>query len=172
MLQVRHARSGDVPAIEALLAPEIAAGTVLPREVDPHDFLVASEGSVLLGAVALTPWSGAVAELGSLVSSAPGRGVGAALVRSLAQEARRRGHRELVALTGIPSFFERLGWAAQARTPHALARGERAPHLLDEGLEQAIDYKAERCGACPRLASCAQTLLSTPLARPARRACA
>lgn len=172
MLEVRPARAADRSAIEALLAPEIAAGTVLFREVDHDDFLVASEGSGILGAVALTPWSAAVAELGSLVSAAPGRGVGGALVRGVMDEARRRGHREIVALTGIPQFFERMGFTAQARTPHALARQEPSPRLLDPGLEDAIAHKSRCCVACPRLAACRQTLLSKGLVAAPQRACA
>ncbi|MCB9741393.1 MAG: GNAT family N-acetyltransferase [Alphaproteobacteria bacterium] len=172
MLEVRPARAADRSAIEALLAPEIEAGTVLFREVDPADFIVAADGAALLGAVALTPWSAAVAELGSLVSAAPGRGVGAALIDAVMDEARRRGHREIVALTGIPGFFERLGFTSQARTPHAVARQEPSPRLLDTGLEDAIAYKAGRCAACPRLAGCSQSLLSKGLRVESRRACA
>ena len=37
---IRLAVEADVLAIEALMAPEIATGALLPRAVDPADFLV------------------------------------------------------------------------------------------------------------------------------------
>ncbi|MCB9762130.1 MAG: hypothetical protein H6739_20080 [Alphaproteobacteria bacterium] len=171
-MHVRPAVRRDRRRIEALLAPHVEAGAVLPRAVRAADFLVAEEAGALHGAVALTPWTAEVAELGSLVAEAPGRGVGRALVDATLALAGQRGHRAVVALTGLPGFFERLGFAASPQAPWGIARGLDRVRLLDQGLDQALDHKAERCATCPRLPACAQTLLVRELAHKKRRACA
>lgn len=170
-LFVRAAVDADLAQIRALLAPEIAAGAVLPREVKAEDFLVACQGETLLGVVALSAWSDTVAELGALVSGAPGQGVGRALVAACAQRAEAAGFSSLVALTGTPSFFQHLGFEALSMAPHHLARKE-ATLLRAHSLGPAMENKARLCAACSRLSACQQVLLHTPLQaqREAQRA--
>lgn len=166
-VEIRPASSADVPAIIALMAPEIASGALLPRVVRPGDFLVAEREGALLGAVALAPWSDEVAELGSLVTGPRGLGLGVALVEAAMAEADARGYATVVALTGIPGFFERRGFGAVAAAPWARARGcETLPSPA--GLEAAIGYKARVCAACPRLDGCAQSLLCRATGAAAR----
>lgn len=162
-VDIRPAVSRDVPVIEALMAPEIAAGNLLPRAVDPASFLVAVLGGEVVGAVALSPWSAEVAELGSLVSARSGLGIGAALVEAALDAAVARGHSTVVALTGIPAFFLRAGFDEVAATPWARARG-CATLPVPTVLDQAISAKARVCGACPRLRGCGQILLAVTLA--------
>lgn len=158
-VHIRPAAPVDVPAISALMAPEIAAGKLLPRVVDPAEFWVAVTRAGIVGAVALSPWSASVVELGSLVSSAPGRGVGSALVRAATEAAFERGFGRVVALTGIPDWFVRAGFSLVSATPWARARG-CATLPVPADLDEAIGAKARRCGVCPRLADCGQALLA------------
>lgn len=169
-MMVRDARPEDVRQIEAVMAPAVAAGTVLPRLVRADDFLVAEDPhGQLVGVVALAPWSDDVVELGSLVSALPGRGLGALLVAAAVQEAARRGYSNIVALTGISGFFTRLGFLSVADRPWARARGcATLPVAEFPALSEAVANKARRCAACPRLAGCGQDLLvrRLPLAHP------
>lgn len=170
-LVLRSALAEDIPAIEALMAPEIALGTLLPRVVRAGDFIVACRGGALVGAVALAPWSHEVAELGSLVALERGQGLGARLVEAAMEEARARGYREVVALTGVGGFFERQGFRSVPSAPWARARG-CATLPVSGRLEAAIAYKARVCAACPRLTCCEQTLLARTTAVAAARAVA
>lgn len=166
-MELRPATAADVPAITRLMAPEIAAGTLLPRAVDPADFLVAADGREILGAVALSPWSEEVVELGALVAGPRGRGVGAALVEAAIASACNRGYTEVVALSSLVGFFERAGFRRLGATPWALARGCAA---LPEGrhIDEAIARKARICAGCDRLGSCSQALMALPLSRSLR----
>lgn len=157
-MHIRPAVLADLPELAALLAPEIARGTVLPRELDPADFLVAEERGALVGAVALTPWMGDVIELGALVAAVQGRGIGARLVEAAMARAGERGYGTVVALTGVPGFFERVGFSARAVAPWAVARREK--RRPDPDIGAAVVYKAGRCAACARLGTCNQVLLS------------
>lgn len=168
--RVRAARPEDRREIERVLAPEIAAGTVLPRVVHSSEFLVAeSADGRLLGVVACGSWSDSVLELGALVATERGAGVGRLLVQSLLARARRQGAHTVVALTAVPGFFERLGFVAQSTAPWSLARGGCAAGMSEE-LGEAVAYKAGRCALCPKLQRCNQTLLAAAV-HP-ERACA
>lgn len=166
-MDIRPAIAADVPAITSLMAPEIALGNLLPRAVDPADFLVAEHNGRVVGAVALSAWTEDVVELGSLVAGERGLGLGSALVAAATEEAARRGYDVVVALTGIGGFFERAGWTPLASAPWALARG---CETLSEGplLDRAIAAKSRRCAGCARLSACNQTLLAVSVAVPAR----
>jgi len=166
-MDLRPATAVDVPAITRLMAPEIARGTLLPRAVDPADFLVAVSGEEIVGAVALSAWNADVVELGALVAGPRGLGVGAALVEAAVETACNKGYTEIVALTSLVGFFERLGFRRARAAPWALARGcanlPESPHL-----DEAIARKSRICAACDRLGACAQVLYALPLAWPAR----
>lgn len=158
-MDIRPAVFADVPAIHALMAPEITLGNLLPRAVDPADFLVAEEDGELIGTVALSRWSEDVVELGSLVAARRGVGLGAALVEAAALEAERRGYDTVVALTAIADFFEHASFVRLGQTPWARARG---CETMSEGpaLDRAIATKARTCAGCARLAGCSQALLA------------
>lgn len=165
---IRPATPADLPAIEALMAPHLESGALLPRHLRAEELLVAAlpEGT-LVGCVGLAPWTERVVELGSLVSAQPG--LGRRLVAAALGEAAARGHQSVVALSGLPGFFLRCGFQAEAIAPWALARG------LHPGRRATADLRAKagRCAACPRLAGCQQTLFRfdlAALAAPPRRA--
>ena len=158
---VRAAQAADVRAIERLLAPEVAAGTILDRPVAAGDFLVAEDPEGLAGAVAMRPWTAAVVELGSLVSARPGRGIGGALCEAVTARAAREGYGLVVALTGAPSFFLRRRFQAWGETPRerALVGGAPGGCSRADALGAAIGVQARACVACPKLTSCRQSLL-------------
>jgi len=171
-LRTRPARPTDRVAIEALLAPEVAAGTVLPRTVDPADFLVAElDGHGIVGVVGMASWTADVVELGSLVSSLRGRGVGQLLVDAVLRHAVEAGAESVVALTGLQAWFTRRGFVAHTVQPWALAR--RQPVLLSADrprVDAAAAAKARTsCALCPHLASCAQHLMVRPVKKADRK---
>jgi N-acetylglutamate synthase-like GNAT family acetyltransferase len=120
---VRPAQLSDVPALEALIAPFVAIGDLLPRSrydlcrhikeyhvaVGPHDRIV--------GCVALKVYSLELAELAALAvhEGWQARGVGRALCEAVIAEARALGLGEVFALTRKPLFFTRLGFEPAVR---------------------------------------------------------
>jgi N-acetylglutamate synthase-like GNAT family acetyltransferase len=147
---IRPALLSDVPALEALVAPWVASGDLLPRSrydfcrhIREYHVAVDHEGSVL-GSVALKLYSLELGELGALAvrDDWQGAGLGRALCVSVIDEARGLGLRELFALTRKPLFFTRLGfepaerehfplkvWADCARCPRQDACDEVAVTL-------------------------------------------
>jgi GNAT superfamily N-acetyltransferase len=135
---LRRATAGDVPAIVALLADDpLGAGreatdpapyerAFAAVDADPaHLLLVAEDGGAVVGTLQLSFLPG-LSRGGSLraqvegvrvASSARGRGLGEAMLRWVADEARRRGA-ALVQLTtdtrrpDAHRFYERLGYVA------------------------------------------------------------
>ena len=168
---VRAARSADVDAIRVLLAPEVEAGTILPRVVRPEDFLVALMDGEIVAVVAMTRWTDEVVELGSLVSARPGLGLGGSLVQAVMEQASLQGFRSVVALTAIDGWFTRLGFRAHPTAPWALA--SRQPVLvssLDDRLDAAVGWKAATvCAGCARLGRCRQRMVVRAVASETRR---
>jgi len=168
----RNAVSADLTAIGLLLAPEISAGTILPMEIRPEDFLVAElNGDTLVGAVAMRRWTDDVIELGSLVSGRSGMGVGRHLVQAVLERASQTGFRSVVALTSLDGWFGRLGFSPHALHPWALAR--RQPQLISESaphIDSAVSWKASSaCAHCTRLATCQQRLMVQAVPARARK---
>lgn len=147
---IRPARLADVPALEALVAPWVASGDLLPRSrydfcrhIREYHVAVDDDGSVV-GSVALKLYSLELGELGALAvrGDRQGAGLGRALCATVVDEARELGLREVFALTRQPLFFARLGfepaerahfplkvWADCARCPRQDACDEVAVTL-------------------------------------------
>jgi amino-acid N-acetyltransferase len=130
--RARAARPGDASGIAALIGRYAHDGTLLPRTVadveaaiDAFVVVTAVDGTVLACA-ALQEYSPSLAEVASVAVApeAQGRGLGSRVVRAVERLARRRGHRELFALSLADRFFETLGYQAAplARYPEKLAR--------------------------------------------------
>ena len=102
-------------------------------------------------------------ELGGLVSTLSGHGVGSRLVDVALREAAAEQYTTVVALTAIPDFFSRLGFSAHTQAPWRWARQTplRVPH---DHLGRGVLLKATRCAGCPRLRTCSQVLMVHPLA--------
>lgn len=148
--EIRPAVLGDVPALETLMAPWVAAGELLPRSrydlcrhIREYHVAADQDGSVV-GCVALKLYSLELGELGALAvrGDRQGIGLGRELCRTVIAEARALGLRELFALTRKPLFFTRLGfepavrehfplkvWADCARCPRQDACDEVAVSL-------------------------------------------
>lgn len=114
---VRGAVLSDVPQLQDLMAPFVAAGDLLPRsEYDLcrhiREYLVVEAGEAIVGCVSLKIYSPTLAELAALAvrEEWQGSGFGRALVEALVAEARALGLREIFALTRKPAFFFRLGF--------------------------------------------------------------
>lgn len=115
---LRAAEGTDVAAITALVNHFARIGLMLPRSMEQieatiGEFVVAydSDGT-LLGCAALRQMTGDLAEIRSLAVSeqAQGRGIGAALVQAVVDEAERRALGRIFALTYQQVFFEKQGF--------------------------------------------------------------
>ena len=115
---IRPARLDDVPAIHGLLRDYAAQGNLLARSRENltrhvRDFLVAESDGGLLGVGALEIMGPDLAEIRSLAVNPALRrkGVGLRLGQALLDQAAGVGVRRVMALTYVPEFFERLGFA-------------------------------------------------------------
>jgi N-acetylglutamate synthase-like GNAT family acetyltransferase len=149
---VRPASLADVPGLQALIAPFVATGDLLPRseyDLSRHikEYHVAATPSGdIVGSVALKIYSPRLAELGALAVRADqqGHGIGKALCDALLADARALGLREVFALTRKPLFFLRLGFT--------LAEREHFP----------MKVWAD-CAKCPRQYACDEVAVTTAL---------
>jgi amino-acid N-acetyltransferase len=120
-ISFRPARKGEMPAIRALLRlyPAQLAQENVPRI---SSFLVAASGKNIIGCCALQVYSKRLAEVRSLAvhSDFQNRGIASRLVELCKQRARTRGVKELFAVTGQASFFERAGFATFRREKTAM----------------------------------------------------
>ena len=133
-LVVRAARAGDFEAVKVLLR---TAGLPVEdlREPGMRDFLIATRGRSIVGAVGLEPYP-QVGLLRSLVVDPGARaaGVGRLLVAELEASAGRRGIAELWLLTiDADRYFQALGYETRER--------REAP--------QVIRQTAEFASLCP-----------------------
>ena len=112
---VRPARRGETVPIRRLVAlyPDELLQTGLPGI---PSFFVAERDGVLVGCCALEIYSKRLAEVRSLAvhPNFMGKGVGGQLVRACLGRARRRGVRQLLAVTSEPSFFEGHGFTVHS----------------------------------------------------------
>jgi N-acetylglutamate synthase-like GNAT family acetyltransferase len=103
----------------ALMEPFIASGDLLPRtasdlERDLANYSVTVDpAGQVIGMGALKPYSATLAEVIALAVSPiwQGRGVGRAVVERLLARAAELNIGEVFALTRVPGFFHRLGFA-------------------------------------------------------------
>ena len=147
---IRAAVLADVARMEALMAPFVSTGDLLPRsnyDLCRHikEYMVAEDAEgAIVGTASLKVYSTTLAEIAALAvhDSQQGKGVGRALVEALLEDARALGLREVFGLTRKPMFFLRLGfrsaekaefplkvWADCARCPRQDACDEVAVAL-------------------------------------------
>jgi amino-acid N-acetyltransferase len=114
---VRPAREADIAAIVAIVAENARQGHLLPRTPENiraslSAWLVAEVEGRVIGIGSLLVMSPTLAEVRSLAVLPQYRalGAGAAIVRGIVAEARRRGFPTVFALTRAVGFFERLGF--------------------------------------------------------------
>jgi amino-acid N-acetyltransferase len=122
---VRRARTGDVPAIKAIVDLYAGSGRkLLAKELvtlyeDVQDFLVAERDAEIVGCGALHVLWADLGEIRTLAvhPDVVGHGVGSALLRGLVATARELGLARLFALTFQVDFFARHGFAPIDGTP-------------------------------------------------------
>lgn len=109
-------------AIVRIVAENARQGHLLPRSAENirsslRSWLVAEVGGEVVGIGSLLEMSPVLAEVRSLavLPAFRSHGAGAAIVRGLVAEARRRRFPTIFALTRAVGFFERLGFAVTGK---------------------------------------------------------
>ncbi len=128
-LQIRPAEVGDISMIMELMAPQVAAGVLLPRSEDDvcqhlQEFVVGTYDGQPAGVATLHLYTRHLAEIRSLVVADDYRhlGVGRLLVEACEQLAMQRGVDHVFALTYVKDFFIRQGYKVVAKEslPHKI----------------------------------------------------
>lgn len=144
---VRKARTGDIPAIEALIAPLVESRVLLGKDrvvfyeaVQEFSVAETSDGE-LVGCGALHVMWEDLGEVRTLAAAENwrGRGVGFGILSRLEAEARELGLSRLFCLTFETGFFGRNGYREVAETlvsPDIYAELVRSP---DEGVAEFLD---------------------------------
>jgi amino-acid N-acetyltransferase len=121
-MRTRRAKISDVAAIRSLVAHYAAQGLLLPRDAEEiraniGHFMVQEDGHRVVSCLSLESYGADLAEIRSIAVDPEnrGQGLGARLIASALNEARRRGIARVFAVTHTPQFFERQGFAAAAR---------------------------------------------------------
>jgi amino-acid N-acetyltransferase len=145
---VRPARTSDVRAIRALVAPLAERRVLLNKEAVAYyesvtDFVVAEVDDRVVGCGALHVLWEDLGEVRTLAvdDSALGTGVGTAVLERLVERARRLGLSRLFCLTFETGFFTRHGFApieGQAVDPEVYAELLRS---YDEGVAEFLDLE-------------------------------
>ena len=139
---VRAALPSDIDAIQQLIDRYARLDRMLSRSrefllANLADFQVALAGDTFSGCCALALLTAELAEIRSLavVPEAGSRGVGRALVAASVARARSSGLRRVFALTLVPEFFERCGFALTS-------------------LGRLPEKSAAECPVCPKRFAC------------------
>ena len=145
---VRAARTADVRAIRALVAPLAERRVLLNKEAVAYyesvtDFVVAEAHGQVVGCGALHVLWEDLGEVRTLAvdASVHGTGVGSAVLEQLVERARLLGLSRLFCLTFETAFFTRHGFApieGQAVDPEVYAELLRS---YDEGVAEFLDLE-------------------------------
>lgn len=145
---IRWARTPDVRAIRAIVAPMAQSRVLIAKEAVTYyealqQFRVAELDGQVVGCGALHVMWEDLAEIRTLAvrPEAKGAGVGSALLDALVEDARRLGVRRLFCLTFEVDFFRRHGFEpieGQAVDPEVYAELLRS---YDEGVAEFLDLE-------------------------------
>ncbi len=142
MIVVRKARPSDVDAMRETINAYAREDKMLERSTDYvvenlRDFTIAELDDAFAGCCALHVLTPDLAEIRSLAvpRDYEGRGIGKRLVRACLDEARQLGLRRVFALTLVPTFFEKCGFAVTSLA-----------HLTEKS--------AAECPVCPKRFAC------------------
>ena len=121
-MRTRRAKISDVAAIHSLVAHYAAQGFLLPRASEEiraniGHFIIQQDGHRVLSCLSLESYGADLAEIRSIAVDPEncGQGLGAHLIASALNEARRRGIARVFAVTHAPKFFERQGFTTATR---------------------------------------------------------
>lgn len=111
---IQKAQEKDYSEILSLINDPELKGIVLKKtreQLKENQYFVAFGGGKVIGTVGYKLWNG-LSELVSLVVKKEHRGgiIGNELAKKCLEELKKRGHKRVFALTGVPSFFEKLGF--------------------------------------------------------------
>ena len=116
-IELSKASLSDIEKMQELVAPEVESGIILLRTADEiatniRSYILAYEGSELVGFCALHIHSAALAEIRSLVvkDEKRGLGIGKSLIDKAIDEAKTLGLQKVLSLTYKQAFFEKLGF--------------------------------------------------------------
>ncbi|MDF2144589.1 amino-acid N-acetyltransferase [Knoellia sp. p5-6-4] len=145
---MRRARTADVKAIRAIVAPMAQSRVLIAKEAVTYyeavqQFRVAEVGGRVVGCGALHVMWEDLAEIRTLavLPEAKGTGVGSALLDSLVEDARELGVQRLFCLTFEVDFFARHGFEpieGRAVDPEVYAELLRS---YDEGVAEFLDLE-------------------------------
>jgi amino-acid N-acetyltransferase len=122
LIRYHKATLKDIPAMQALVADQVREGVILPRSDDEvatniRSYILAKEGDRIVGYGALHIHSPRLAEIRSLIVDPEfrGRSVGKGIVEEALKEAEALGVGEVLVLTYLPEFFQKLGFREIAK---------------------------------------------------------
>jgi len=117
LIELRKATLKDIPQMQKIVEKEVKEGVILKRSDDEvatniRSYILAFKDNELIGYGALHIHSPNLAEIRSLIvkESARGLGVGKKIVKQCIDEAKALGVEEILVLTYIAPFFEKLGF--------------------------------------------------------------
>jgi amino-acid N-acetyltransferase len=112
------AKLSDIPAMQALVLPEVKSGVILFRSDDEvanniRSYVLAKDKEKVVGFAALHIHAPDLAEVRSLIvdSDYRGKNIGKDLVRYTMNEAKELGIKQLFTLTYQKAFFEKLSFS-------------------------------------------------------------
>ncbi len=122
MISLRKAKLGDIAQMQKMVYGEIEEGIILPRSDDEvatniRSYILAVKDNNILGYGALHIHSPRLGEIRSLIVDSKNRGksIGTMLVKKALEEAKELGLKEVLVLTYLPNFFEKLGFTEIAK---------------------------------------------------------
>ncbi len=117
MIELRKAKLSDIKQMQSLVEDEVKKGIILRRSDDEiatniRSYILAFHDNLLVGYAALHIHSSKLAEIRSLIvdERARGLGIGKKIVEYCKEEAKELGVEEILVLTYIAEFFEKLGF--------------------------------------------------------------
>ncbi len=150
-IEIRRARTADVPGIRSLVEGYVPGGIMLGKAPvtfyeDVQEFWVATEGEAgrVVGCGALHVLWEDLAEIRTVVvdSGIHRSGLGSRIVEQLIDTARWLGLRRIFVLTFEVEFFGRLGFEPIEGTPVAAAVYEELLRSFDEGIAEFLDLES------------------------------
>ena len=149
VIEVRPARTSDVPHIRRLIEPEVAKRTIISKDAVAYyeslqEFRVARDGhGKLVGCGALHVLWEDLAEVRTLAvaPAAKGRGIGGAILRRLLEDAHDLGVRRVFCLTFETSFFAGHGFESIEGTPVDPQVYAELLRSYDEGVAEFLDLE-------------------------------
>ncbi len=122
MIELTKATLHDIPAMQKLVADEVRTGVILSRSDDElatniRSYVLAKAEGYLVGYTALHIHSPRLAEIRSLIVDPMFRGqsVGRQMVEYVLKEGHHLGVAEVLSLTYLPDFFQKLGFKEIAK---------------------------------------------------------